>query len=761
MPETTNLPIQKPRPSGLKTTEDLRQHLKATIHQSVTEYLAQYRRPVDRFAWISNVLRLGHEAPQDESTREVGKIFFSKWFTDRDFFLFRKNLTVTNIQYAELLALMRTHINTDVRGEGAKRVDIHQLQFLSYDDFVPLIDGLLGDFNGLVPGETLTEDQLLAAVDHLLPVLRRTVLLERFYGSCIAFLPKFMRFNLEQLCGESGYVHSCGRVLYVRNIEKTSRLEVRTALDRYFDRVKFSSARDRPVRFHVYTHDDSTPRDRHHAEELRHGLDSVKIHLDKFHIGNEPLTTLLPELEEEFRDRIVVVGPPGHDASADVTDQSHSLWMIVDRSPAAAQPGFGPGSRFLICYDQWWRNRNPLHALDENKPAWVGPVTIPHALLGAMINITRPWRRPPSYTMRLADPFGGSGSTLLETLKFDESHVQCDTADLDGICELLASDNAAILAASVEDLDAWIGLVRQVAEAPTAEHDITDTEKVRMQASVAELQATITVGRQLSKRADAGSDGLIPMEVVEQLRRSSPRERLVFYLFLKAQSRHLTDIARGKEPPTRAVSAEATRLAKEMESLRDLRRLMDEAPVPVEDAGAPTPLRRFYDEWSLATTFAVDASRTETRMRQGDVRGLPERMYDVVVADPPYGYNTDLGATGLAALYRDAFTAMLRALKSEGQLVLALPDKSLSGRTTPTFTHKEFCIRLLLALAEEQGRQVYSIADAFPSTRRAQIAPYYWESERALRRAILHLRVRDRPFEGEKQPAGGEEQSAK
>jgi hypothetical protein len=362
--------------------------------------------------------------------------------------------------------------------------------------------------------------------------------------------------------------------------------------------------------------------------------------------------------------------------------------------------------------------------------------------------------------MSLADPFGGSGSTLLESLKFDETHVRCDTADIDGVCELLANDNAAFLAASVEELDVWIRLLRQVAESPTTEDEADDKMKPRMQASVAKLQATITAGRELSRKADTSSDGLIPIAVVEELRRSSLGERLMFYMFLKAQSRHLTDIARGKEPPTRAVSAEATRLANELESLRDVRGLMEQAAVPSDEApDEPTPLRRFYDEWSLAVTFAVDASRAEMRMHQGDVRGLPARMYDVIVADPPYGYNTDVGAAGLAALYRDAFAAMLRALKNEGQLVVALPDKSLSGRTTPTFAHKEFCIRLLLALAEEQGRQVFSIADAFPSTRRAQIAPYYWESERALRRAILHLRVRDRPFEGDAQRAREPDQS--
>lgn len=747
---TSNHPIVPRRPSGLRSSDDLKQHLRVTIEQAVHDFVDRHQKPHAPLglSWVTDRFRSSRDSPSDQPAREIGKIFFQKWFEHRDLFLFRKNLTVTNIQYAELLALLRTHVGTDLSDDNDSRIDIHRLQFLSYDQFVQLIDALLNDFADLDGGKELTAAQIDAAVLQLLPILRRTVLLERLHGSCITFLPRFMWFDLERITGEAGYIHSSGQVLYIRNIEKSSRDELRAALNDHFEEIRFSPQRDLPLRLHVYTHDDETPRDRHHAGELRHGLDSVKIHLDKFHIGNEPLTILLPELEDEFADRLVVVGPPGHRPKTEETDQSHSLWLIVDRSLAAAQPGFTGGSRFLICYDQWWRNRNPLHTLDENKAAWVGPVTIPHALLGAMINITRPWRRERSYTIQLADPFGGSGSTLLESLKFEDSQLRCNSSDIDEVCELLATDNSAVFAAAAEQLDRWVDLFERLAKSPTGEEEETESVRVRTPAAVGEVRRLVTVAGELSRKVERSADGAIPQDVVARLREQDIAQRLVFYTFLKAQSRHLTNIARGKEPRAEAVRAEACRLARELVSLRDIRHSMETAAPAADDSLAPSPLRRFYDEWSLATSFAPDASRAETRMHRGDVRDLPEGTYDVIVADPPYGYNTTVGAQGLATLYREAFAAMLRALKSEGQLVFALPDKSLSGRTTPSFTQKELCIRLLLAIAEEQQRQVYTIADAFPSMRRADVAPYYWESERALRRAILHLRIRDRPTYG-------------
>ena len=47
--------------------------------------------------------------------------------------------------------------------------------------------------------------------------------------------------------------------------------------------------------------------------------------------------------------------------------------------------------RFLICYKQEFRNENPFHIFDENKPAWVSHTTAPHALTAAMLNIARPF----------------------------------------------------------------------------------------------------------------------------------------------------------------------------------------------------------------------------------------------------------------------------------------------------------------------------------------------------------------------------------
>src|SRR4051812_17382704 len=70
--------------------------------------------------------------------------FFQKWFRELGsayFFVFSKNLRVTNIQFAELRALIRTHIS---KKEGSGKVG--SLQLLSYDELRTSLTLLVNTF---------------------------------------------------------------------------------------------------------------------------------------------------------------------------------------------------------------------------------------------------------------------------------------------------------------------------------------------------------------------------------------------------------------------------------------------------------------------------------------------------------------------------------------------------------------------------------------------------------------------------------------
>jgi hypothetical protein len=120
----------------------------------------------------------------------------------------------------------------------------------------------------------------------------------------------------------------------------------------------------------------------------------------------------------------------------------------------------------------------------------------------------------------------------------------------------------------------------------------------------------------------------------------------------------------------------------------------------------------------------------------------PSEEFDLIITDPPYGFNTIEDRESLAEVYSSFLRIAVRFLKDGGQLILALPDWSHTGRRLPAFILKDFITHQILVIAEEEGREVINSADQIPET--VPTAPYYWESEKALRRAILHFRFRKR-----------------
>jgi tRNA G10 N-methylase Trm11 len=125
-----------------------------------------------------------------------------------------------------------------------------------------------------------------------------------------------------------------------------------------------------------------------------------------------------------------------------------------------------------------------------------------------------------------------------------------------------------------------------------------------------------------------------------------------------------------------------------------------------------------------------------------DCRELQEDRFDVIVADPPYGFNTEDEEASLAPLYRDFISRAMFALRNNGQLIVCLPDRSHTGRRLPVATRKDVVIHQVLVAADKAGKEVIRVATTLPDHGRLFTPPLYWESEKALRRAILQFRIR-------------------
>jgi tRNA G10 N-methylase Trm11 len=120
-----------------------------------------------------------------------------------------------------------------------------------------------------------------------------------------------------------------------------------------------------------------------------------------------------------------------------------------------------------------------------------------------------------------------------------------------------------------------------------------------------------------------------------------------------------------------------------------------------------------------------------------DARDLEKNKYDLIICDPPYGFNTSENEDGLSKLYSEFIDSAIYSLRPKGQLILCLPAESYTGRDLHYCTRSDIVSRQIILKAHQQNRIVYRPAQSIPMI--SLLPPYYWESERALRRTILHF----------------------
>jgi hypothetical protein len=382
-----------------------------------------------------------HPSPSSSS---VG-FFFDDWFRKKGltyYFLFKKNFKVTNIQVPELLALIRTHLHES-------RTPVKHPQFVSISGFRNILQDVFNSFAPFGARKASTEFVARQYCD----LLTRIIVLDVLFGSCVVYLPPGLDLELDRICFLSGYIHSCGRCIYICNTYKARANELFTDLTGHLAKHKSNSKR---ILFRPYSHEDFTTHDRDQQDDLKSGLDDVKMYAQKYFIGSESLSDVVEGMRAAYG-RDLEIPPPGssevdaHSKSKADVDCSRTIFLVIDHSLGAVHNR--PGDRHsLICYEQLFINQNPFHIFDENKPAWLDHTTIPHTLMGAMLNVTRPYW--PDGTVTIGDFFLGSGTTWLETLK--DARTSFFGSDHEPISALLVEDNLLFFTKTAGELSILI-----------------------------------------------------------------------------------------------------------------------------------------------------------------------------------------------------------------------------------------------------------------------------------------------------------------
>jgi tRNA G10 N-methylase Trm11 len=674
---------------------------------------------------------------QAEGPRFPGDRFFTEWFRNKGniyFFLFKKNHKVTNIQTAELIALLRSY-----------RIDSSEnISFLSVEGYKQELVHIAESFEHRATRSHKTYYKVDEQYGFL---IRNLAAIDVLFGSCIVYLPPGLKIDLKAICSRSGYIHSCGRNVYIRNIYKSNKMEM-------FRHIKIYLKRFHPGKcllFRPFSHEDFTGYDRNQKDDLKSGLDDVKLSIYKYFVGEERLADVIESMRSYFRKELVLPMPGDYHRNVfTINDdkkrkksnfESHNcLFLVMDHSTQVSEQSNGTQIRgdrhFIICYDQECVNENPFHLFDENKPAWFDHTTLPHTLAGAMINISRPFWPQKNGPVAVCDCFVGSGTTILEAGKFDG--VVCCGLDFEPISQLLVEDNLEFFSLTSDELrrydqelEVLMNNPDSVRRTPADKRAWQETLEGR---SLKEAKDLLGLWEQRRALAPQSSNWLVML-----MRRKNLLVRLIFYTLLKGVRRYEAAISARAFDLDDAFREELVILHHQFEQLIGLRK-RTEKPYYSAQRGA------FQGSYSESISISVLKLKRllKTLPKQvsiGDCRKWsPRSRFDLIITDPPYGFNTNEDRAALAMVYTSFLRTAIRSLRDNGQLVLALPDWSHTGRRLPAFILKDFVVHQVLAIAEEVGREVILSADQIPKT--VGPPPYYWESEKALRRAILHFRFR-------------------
>lgn len=650
--------------------------------------------------------------------------FERAWFQTSYFFLFKKNLEVTNLQFAELAALIRAYTRL------VSNRYTPSIQFSTTAAFLTQTAELL---------EAVRDPQDVALsckrfANNYAGLYGRVVLLDAYFGSAVVRLPPGLEIPLHLICAHAGYVHSCGPLVFLDQVKQASPEGFYRAISSHLDTVEGGH-----TFFSPYSHEDFTQHDRSQASELRKGLDDVKLFVGKYWMGDRRLATVLNELGELEAGRMFVADPGQYKAARKKAQESipdldshRTMWLLIDHSITEA----GRGEPQYICYDQHYFNASQFQLFDENKPGWHSHTTLPHSLTAAMLNLTVP--HLPADGARLIDPFSGTGTTVLEALRFEQ--LECDAQDLDPICPTLLRDNWDFFALEGADLNHMADQLDGLRES------ISSTDPAVAAAAAAGLDDRWREAGEhkydLALRLSEATVGTATYSsAVKQFAAAGEVDRFLTYIALRAIRRHAGERERGYDDAqlSPAFAGEALTLARQIRRLGALKLARD-----VEGSDEPL-IRLSIGDYSLQCSIseAAFASRDAMvdRVLVKDARELEAETYDAIVTDPPYGFNVEHGTEELAEMLAQVLPSLLASLRDGGQLVVALPEKSFVGREPGAFARAEVVAKQVRHFADERDWEIVwpgTLPD-LPTRFRER---FYWESDRALRRTVLHLRLR-------------------
>lgn len=699
---------------------------------------------------------------------ECKNSFFENWFTFNGKtynFIFKQNLFVTNLQFRELIDLIRLNVK-----KGNERP---QINFMTTHEFIDLTSNIIESFidekilknlrNKQITSSKI-QDSLQIICDNYSNLFENTIIIDAFYTSCIVSVPNSLELDIQKICFQSGYIHSCGENIYTRNMKKAK-------YDNFVDKLAhYLKDYKEPLNFIMYTHEDFPVKNKLYVNDFqKHGLDEIKFFLEKFYMQNISLIQIVENLktDERLKDKIKIIKK--NEAKGSNSDEC--IWMIIDRSIGndLKYPG---EKKYYICYKQMYINENPFHIFDENKPGWINSVTIPHILVGAMLNIARgecPNNGQKKY--KVIDPFVGTGTTFLEALKYDD--IGFEGGDKCRIAKTVTQINMQFFSLDVFTLkklrellldyikildpDIYNDIIKEVG---AGDKDVQGNDRMlisNIQNALSENQDLFITKEEvfvqnfpsLTKTLSEAIKKNKFSKEMEWLKGKNKECILQILILLTWRTYKYNEFRYAKATYCDLVKDSANEFKGFIYRLSSYIHLRDRSKNGTIDTAGNSIMVMFQGKYTKACTInnihIGEKIETSTfRIKQEiDVleflKQFEDDKVDIIITDPPYGFNTEEEKAQFSKLYIEFIDAMVKTMNNGGQIIMCLPSISYSGKAVNVFAQKEIVSRQFMIAAQKNDMIIAMNDDNFPNPKEIYSFPFYWDSEKALRRDIVRF----------------------
>lgn len=704
----------------------------------------------------------------DNEIKEYKNNFFNLWFLKGGkhyTFVFKQNLRVTNIQYKELIVLLQKFSNYHEKNE---------LIFLSTEEFVDKINNLISCF--ISDDELLVNnnnqginDELTKKLVHIDNIYRemfeKIIVVDPYYGSCAVFIPHNIEIDLSKICFYSGYIHSCGENVFTRNMKKANKIEFMHRLKMFLDKNKKNDSHEK-IKLMLYTHEDFSYYDRIGASNdfLKNGLDNIKFFVEKCYMQKTSLYDVLESIKkDENLGNFYDIMPSGNYHEKVKKAQKSCLWLIVDHD-IGDKLQFPGGNKYYICYHQEYINENPFHLFDENKPGWIDHVTIPHTLTGAMLNIGLSDFMP-NDKVKAIDPFVGSGTTYLESMKHE--NIIFTASDLCSLTNIITKDNFKFFSMNINELDDLNHLLFYIIN--KLEFEIKKGNSV-IQDYINENYKRIadTLYSKYETMHDYISDKnfscknenefidwtdvfiktifkFLGIKEKNDFEKYSFITRLLTYTMIKAEKRSYYAKLRERKIWIESFYAELYDLYLRLKTLLKQRKRIGNINESEID-----PIIIYNGSYSLACSLSakylskkqdsIIISKNKNIKKKLDDIIYKKEKYQIIIMDPPYGFNTEEDVQSFSILYKDIFELILKIIDDNGVMLLCLPAQSHSGKEVNYFTQKEIVLQQIYTEAIKNKMSIQLNWGNSTPAKEIFMSPFYWDSEKALKRDIVCIK---------------------